>query len=211
MRQVLQPEFFDRPTEQVARELLGKMLVQRVDERVLSGIIVETEAYLPEIDEASHTYRGKTARNAAMFGEPGIVYVYKIYGIHHCLNFVTEAEGVGSAVLIRALEPVDGIEEMQKRRGVADVKQLCNGPGKLAAAFGLTTSDSFASACSPNLYLQPGREIAGRDIVATTRIGITKSADLPLRFYVRDSPFVSKPAATGRSRQAGAQAAIAGG
>ena len=188
----LPPEFYNRPTEIVARELLGKLLVRHVDDSVLSGIIVETEAYLPEADEANHAHRGPTARNAAMFGHAGILYVYKIYGMHYCLNFVTEEAGRGSAVLIRAVEPVHGIDRMRRRRGVQDVGQLCNGPGQLAAAFGLTTADSFAPACSPDLYVQPGREVDGQDIATTPRIGISKAADLPLRFYIRDSPFVSR-------------------
>ncbi len=195
----LQPEraltsdFYNRPTEVVARELLGKLFVRHIGDSVLSGIIVETEAYLPEGDEASHAWRGRTRRNAAMFEQGGILYVYMIYGIHYCLNFVTEERDLGCAVLLRAVEPVHGIAEMRARRGVQPVEQLCNGPGKVAAAFGLTTDHSFTSACGSGTYVQPGREVAGRDILATPRIGITKSAGLPLRFSIKNSAFVSKP------------------
>ncbi len=188
----LQPDFYNRATQQVARDLLGKLMVRCVDGVVLSGIIVETEAYLPEGDAASHAYRGATQRNAAMFEPGGVLYVYMIYGIHHCLNFVTEECGVGSAVLIRAVEPVHGIDQMRMRRGVQKAEQLCNGPGKIAIAFGLTTANSFATVCGPDMYVQPGKDLGEADIITTPRIGITKAANLPLRFYIKNSPFVSK-------------------
>lgn len=190
--QAFSPAFFRRPTVDVARDLLGTLVVRRLGDAVLSGIIVETEAYLPENDEANHAYRGRTARNAAMFEEGGVLYVYKIYGVHYCLNFVTEEAGRGSAVLIRAVQPVHGIKVMQQRRGVSETVHLCNGPGKLACAFGFTGEDSFSPACSPDLYVQPWTAVADDHVVTTPRIGIRKAADLPLRFYVRDNAFVSR-------------------
>lgn len=189
---ILPADFYTRPTAQVARDLLGALLVRNTGDGVLSGIIVETEAYLPEGDEANHSHRGLTPRNAAMFEQGGVLYVYKIYGIHHCLNFVTEERGRGCAVLIRALEPVQGIEQMQKRRAVQDKQQLCNGPGKVAQALALTTGDSFISACGADIFVQEHSYIDTSDIVATPRIGISKATDLPLRFYIRGSAYVSR-------------------
>lgn len=190
-REVLLPEFFEQPTDVVARLLLGCTLVRQYGDEELSGVIVETEAYMPVGDEANHAYRGQTSRNAAMFGRGGILYVYKIYGIHHCLNFVTEAEGQGCAVLIRAVEPVKGITVMQQRRGVNNVGALCNGPGKLAQAFGFTVADSFTPLDGPDVFVRPGIQIPDDRVGVTPRIGISKAAELPLRFFVRGNPHVS--------------------
>lgn len=190
---MLQREFFARATSIVARELLGTILVlQRGTER-LSGRIVETEAYLPEGDAASHAFRGKTPRNAAMFAQAGTLYVYRIYGIHRCINIVTEEEGKGCAVLIRALEPMQGVETMQQRRSLTDIKHLSNGPGKLAQAFGFELADNFADVCSESLHLLPSVfPVYADDIGISPRIGITKAAELPLRFFLRSHPYLSR-------------------
>lgn len=190
-RGILPLEFFERPTDVVARLLLGCTLVRRSGDEEMAGIIVETEAYMPTGDEANHTYRGQTPRNAAMFGRAGILYVYKIYGIHHCVNFVTEAEGQGCAVLIRAVEPVAGIPAMQQRRGVNGVDTLCNGPGKLAQAFGFTTADSFTPLDGLDVCVRSGFEIPDDRVGVTSRIGLSKAVELPLRFFVRGNPHVS--------------------
>ena len=138
-RDRLSRSFYDRPTDLVARELLGKALLRRLDGRWLGGWIVETEAYLPSGDLASHSARGKTPGNAAMFGPPGTLYVYPIHA-KYCMNTVTEAEGFGSAVLIRAIEPVWGIEQMQENRGTDDLRRLSRGPAMLCQALGVDRS-----------------------------------------------------------------------
>lgn len=175
--------FFDRDSATVARELLGATLL--VDG--VGGVIVETEAYAPD-DPASHSFRGPTPRNAAMFGSSARVYIYRSYGIHWCLNFVSAPP---SAVLIRALEPTDGLALMRRRRGLEDARALCSGPGKLAEALGITGAlDGHALSAPPfSLVLRP---YAG-PISIGPRIGITKAADKPWRFGVTGSRFLSKP------------------
>lgn len=190
-QEILTPEFFARPTDVVARLLLGCTLVRRDGDSELAGVIVETEAYLPVGDPANHAYRGPTARNAAMFGPGGILYVYKIYGIHHCLNIVTEAEGQGCAVLIRAVEPVAGMAVMRQRRGVRAPEALCSGPGRLAQAFGCTVADSGMPLCGPEMFVRPGEVIPDDRVGVTGRIGISRASELPLRFFVRGNPHVS--------------------
>jgi DNA-3-methyladenine glycosylase len=184
----LTKRFYDKPTLAVARELLGCYLVHGK----CVGKIVETEAYLWD-DPASHSYRGKTKRNMAMFGAAGKAYVYFIYGNHFCFNVVTNKEEIGEAVLIRALEPVKGIELMKKRRGVEDVRQLCNGPGKLTQAMGITMKENGKSLVDGKLRIVEGERVMGSEIVMTKRIGITKGAEMPHRFYIRGNKFVSKP------------------
>jgi DNA-3-methyladenine glycosylase len=182
-------DFFDRSVHEVARELIGCEL--RVGET--AGLIVETEAY-DESDPACHAYIGRTARNEVLFGPPGYAYVYLSYGIHSLLNFVTEAEGSASAVLIRALEPTDGIELMRERRGRDETEQLCSGPGKLTEALGVDLSLNGADLFAPPFELTERNSALGDgEITATTRIGITKAADLPWRYCVRGSRFVSRP------------------
>lgn len=176
-------QFFDRPVVDVARDLIGVTLL--VDGA--GGPLVEVEAY-DATDPASHSFRGPTPRNAAMFGPPGHAYVYKIYGIHWCLNFVCQP---GSAVLVRAIEPAFGVPIMQKRRGALGERQLCSGPGKLCEALGI----DFRHNGLP-LYENPFVLTAGlteHDILAGPRIGITKAAETPWRFVLRGSRFLSKP------------------
>ena len=188
--------FYGQDTAAVARLLLGQLLVRVLpDGQTLSGVIVETEAYVSG-DPASHAFKGPTPRCASMFGPPGHAYVYVSYGLHAMLNVVTAPQGIGEAVLIRALEPVSGIEIMRAHRGeLHNIRALTNGPGKLAQAFALSRrADDGRDMTGP----QGGLWIAAQDagplpIVTTTRIGITRGADLPLRFYVRGSAYISKP------------------
>jgi len=180
----------------LARLLLGCELVHHSPEGVTAGIIVETEAYLWG-DPACHAYRKKTVRNAAMFGPPGTLYVYQIYGMYHCLNVVTGPEGVGEAVLIRALEPTEGVALMGLRRGLdpttkPGLRGLCSGPGKLVIALGIDRQlHNFSSLTTGPVSIRPSRP-TNSDIITTTRIGITQGADLPYRFYFRGNGFVSK-------------------
>jgi DNA-3-methyladenine glycosylase len=189
----LSQSFFARATDVVARELLGATFIKvEGDGYVLAGRIVETEAYLPDVDAANHAHRGMTTRNAAMFGEAGTLYVYRIYGLHLCVNIVTEEYGRGAAVLLRAIEPLEGLERMQARRQTVLAEKLCNGPANLAQAFGfsLLHSGTLCAAPSQTLFLLPPTDVP--DVAVSARVGITKAAALPLRFYVRGSRFVSK-------------------
>jgi DNA-3-methyladenine glycosylase len=183
---LLRKAFFGRSVHQVAPGLIGATLL--VDG--VGGIIVEVEAY-HHTDPAAHSYRGPTARNAVMFGPPGFAYVYRSYGIHWCVNFVCEKAGSASAVLIRALEPTHGIPLMRRRRAVGDERSLCSGPGKLTEALGITHAhNGLALDEAPiALYARTARP----DIVAGVRIGITKAVELPWRYGLRGSKFLSKP------------------
>jgi DNA-3-methyladenine glycosylase len=183
--------FFGRPTLQVARSLLGRLLVRETARGPLVARIVETEAYIGEDDPASHAAPGPTARNAVMYGPPGFAYVYFIYGVHHCLNVVTEREGFPAAVLIRAAEPLEGLEGMRRNRGVERADQLASGPGKLAQAFGLTRAHSGVDLTRGTLVLARGAAPRER-IAASTRIGIRKAVELPWRFYLEGNPHVSR-------------------
>jgi len=182
--------FFSRYTPEVAQDLLGCLLVRRAGRRTLSGKIVEVEAYRGSDDPASHSYRGATKRSSIMFGEAGHVYVFFSYGFHWCLNFTTEKEGQPGAVLIRALEPVEGIEQMAKNRGVSEVGRLTNGPGKLTEAFAIDGSLNGEDVVkSTRLYLL-SRERAVR-VGTSARIGISKGRELPWRYFIEANPFVS--------------------
>ena len=186
----LSPAFFERPTIEVARALLGCVLVAETSAGRTAGRVVETEAYLSEGDEASHSARGRTARNAAMFGPPGTAYVYQIYGVHHCLNVVTAPEGVGEAVLLRALEPLEGLELMAERRGRGAPRELCSGPGKLVQALGVSRAlDGSAFGCGA-LSLLAGEQVPA--VAAGPRIGLSRARELPLRFCVRGSSWLSR-------------------
>jgi DNA-3-methyladenine glycosylase len=192
--------FFARPTLDVAPELLGHVLVHVLaDGTRLAGRIVEVEAYLGDgTDAGSHSHRGPTARNRAMFGPPGHFYVYRSHGLHFCVNLVTEPEGFGAALLVRALEPLEGTTRMRENRGGRDVHELANGPGKLAQALGITLAHDGLPALGGALRLEAASERRARAITAGPRIGLSKAADLPYRFCLSDSPCLSRPA--GRSR-----------
>ncbi|MFL5992447.1 MAG: DNA-3-methyladenine glycosylase [Rubrobacteraceae bacterium] len=172
-------DFYDRDPRQVAVDLLGCVLSHKTSEGLASGIIVETEAYRPE-DPACHAYNGPTMRNRTMFGVPGLAYVYLSYGMHRLLNVVCEGEGVGSAVLIRALRPLEGRELMARRRGRDS--SLCNGPGRLTQALGIDLTRDGHDLTGGDLRISWGDTPA--EIVATTRIGITRGTELPWRYLV---------------------------
>ena len=182
----LRRSFFDRPVLEIAPELIGATLLVNG----VGGRIVEVEAY-HHTEPAAHSYGGQTERNAVMFGPPGYAYVYRSYGIHWCLNFVCEAEGSASAVLIRALEPLAGIAAMRRRRGLADVRPLCSGPGKLCEALGVTRRHNGLALDRPPFELCARAEAP--EISVGPRIGITKAVDHPWRFGLQGSRFVSKP------------------
>lgn len=175
--------FYDRDADAVARDLLDRLLAHRVDGVLRVGRVVETEAYLGTHDLASHSSRGRTRRNASMFGPPGHAYVYLIYGIHHCLNVVTGAEGVGAAVLIRALEPV------------ANLGCRTSGPGLLCRALAIDRSLDGHDLVSPDLFLADPATVEPVDVVAGPRVGVDYAgpwAVEPLRFSIRGNPFVSR-------------------
>ena len=182
---------FDEP-EVVARRLLGCQLVRQLDGQVLSGIIVETEAY-KQTDAASHSYRGRTPRTDVMFGPAGHLYVYFTYGMHYCCNVVVGREGYGAAVLIRALEPMAGQDKMQQLRAGRAGHELTNGPAKVCQALAIdkTWNGHDLTAAPLTLKLQPA--LRTDEVVQTTRVGITKAVDEPWRFYVKDNPYVSRP------------------
>jgi DNA-3-methyladenine glycosylase len=182
---VIDREFFARSVHEVAPDLIGATLL--VDG--VGGRIVEVEAYAQE-DPASHGYRGKTVRNASMFGPSGRAYVYRSYGIHWCLNFVSGADGVPDAVLIRALEPTHGIPAQQARRGVEDLRALCSGPGKLCEALGVTREHDGLPLDRAPFRLEERAEVP--EIVTGPRIGITRATELSWRYALRGSPFLSR-------------------
>lgn len=187
----LSAEWFLRNTEEVASELIGKILIREdADGMPIGGRIVETEAYLPESDQASHSFCGKTKRNAPMFEKGGTIYIFRSYGIHYCFNIVTEAEGIGAAVLLRALEPLHGIELMKQNRQTEDIFRLCKGPGNLTKAMGMEFADNFKSIESSNYAVfDDGYKCK---IGVSQRIGISKSVELQLRYFEVGSKYVSK-------------------
>lgn len=189
MTQPLARAFYDRPVVDVARDLVGCVL----DHDGVSGVIVETEAY-HDSEPACHAYVGLTARTRPLFGAPGHAYVYRSYGIHALVNAVCEAEGVGAAVLIRALEPLAGVERMRARRGLARSEDLCSGPGKLTQALDIELELNEADlVASPLRILPPSADRPAPALVAGTRIGIRKAVELPWRFCARGNRNVSKP------------------
>ena len=191
-KSILPRSFYARETELVARDLLGCVLEYTTPGGKASGIIVETEAYLGEHDEACHAAVGRTARTAPLYGPPGTAYVYFIYGMYWCFNAVTREEGLPSAVLVRALEPLSGIPLMRKRRPRAKSdRDLTNGPGKLCAALGIAREANGLKLQRGPLVIRGGRDYEDSEIAITPRIGITRSVDWPLRWVVKDNPFVS--------------------
>lgn len=184
---MLKRDFFSRNVVEVSKDLLGCFLVREIDDDRLVGKIVEVEAYCGEDDPACHAYVGKTDRNEVMYGEPGHAYVYLIYGIHRLLNFVVAEEGVPEAVLVRAIEPIEGIEEMIKNRRQED--DLTNGPGKLTEAFGISLEHNGLDVASEesSIYVERGEEVG--DVGCSHRIGVNDDSEL--RFFVKDNGFVS--------------------
>ena len=181
--------FYSRPAPDVAHDLLGKILVHGET----SGRIIETEAYLGNGDGAAHSAAGLTPRTRVIFGPPGHAYVYFIYGMYDCLNLVAEREGAAGCVLIRAVEPLTGLALMRRRRPAASrVEDLANGPGKLTRAFGITLAHNGADVTRGPITVHTAHDSVAVEIAVSKRIGITKSADLPLRFFVKGSRFVSR-------------------
>lgn len=198
---LLRRSFFNRDPREVSPELLGKVILRRQGRKVLAGRVVEVEAYLGADDAAAHAAAGRTARNDVIFGPPGHAYVYFIYGVHYCLNISCMPEGDAGCILIRALQPVAGIEEIAKARQMQDLdlsslrnlQKLASGPGKLCEALAITRPrDNGKDMLSPQSDLQVVDDgFKTGKIAVTSRIGITKSADMPLRYLIEDSPFVS--------------------
>jgi DNA-3-methyladenine glycosylase len=199
---LLQRAFFNRDPRAVARELLGKLIVRREGRKQIAGRIVEVEAYLGAGDLAAHAAAGNTARNSVLWGPPGHAYVYFIYGVHYCLNISCLPAGEAGCVLIRALEPVSGIANMAKARGLADLdltstrdlRRLASGPGKLCEALGITRPrDNDKDMLSPTSDLQVISDgFRTKEIAITQRIGITKSMEMPLRYVVAGNAFLSR-------------------
>jgi len=195
----LPPQFFNRDPRRVSRDLLGKVLVRRHGRELLAGRIVEVEAYLGTGDPAAHAAAGRTVRNDVLFGPPGHAYVYFIYGNHYCLNVSCLPDGVPGCALIRALEPVGGIEEMAHARGVsvqraADLRKLTSGPGRLAEAFGITRErDNGKNLTSAGSDLWIGDDgYCVRRVLITKRVGIRKAAEMRLRYVIAGNEFVSQ-------------------
>ncbi|MFI5251051.1 MAG: DNA-3-methyladenine glycosylase [Bacteroidota bacterium] len=188
--------FYLRSTLTVAKDLLGRYIVRKARGITLIGKIVEVEAYLGEKDPASHTYRGRTKRNEVMFKEGGHLYVYFTYGMHFCANIVTEEEGIGHAVLLRALEPVQGIEIMRKNRGFEESdkndKNLTNGPAKLCQALGIARAQNGVDLIGDTIILAEGIQTKSSQILSSTRIGINEGKDKKWRFYLKGNGWVSR-------------------
>ena len=190
---VLPPDFYRRSTLAVARDLLGQRLVREIDGERLCGMIVETEAYVGEDDPACHAARGLTPRNRPMYGPPGVAYVYFIYGMYFCLNAVTGRDGFPAAVLIRALEPLEGIAAMAARRGTDVPRQLCNGPGKLCMALGIDRELNGVNLDGAALRIEAGPPLPDTAVASSTRIGIRVGVEHPWRFFVKGNRHVSRP------------------
>lgn len=188
-------DFFTRDSLTVAEELLGKYLVHHTPSGITSGKIVETEAYRGPLDAAAHSFSGKpTERTKVMFGPGGYAYIYLIYGMHYCINIVAGVKGFPEVVLLRALEPIEGIELMKQRRQTEKVSNLCNGPGKLCTAMGITKEQYGADLCGDQVYLLSGETVLPGDIITTPRINIGYAGEAiayPWRYIIKDCPFVS--------------------
>jgi DNA-3-methyladenine glycosylase len=200
LRTALPREFYDRDPRRVCRELLGKVLVRNERRKYLTARIVEVEAYLGKNDGASHSFIGRTARNAVLFGPPGYAYVYFIYGTHYCLNVSCLPDGVAGGILFRALEPLEGIEAMAKARGIElngarGLRNLTSGPGRLAEAFEITRerdNGKDLTSADSDLFIADDGYRVGR-VLTTPRIGVTKAAERPWRYVIAGNPFVSGP------------------
>ncbi len=198
---ILRRSFFDRDPRDVCPEFLGKLIVRRQGRKLLAGRVVEVEAYLGTDDLAAHAAAGRTARNSVLFGPPGHAYIYFIYGAYYCLNISCMPKGEAGCILVRALEPVEGIEEMVRARNLAgldltsarNLRLLASGPGKLCQAFGITrerdNSKDMVSARSDLQVMDDGFRV--KKVAITPRVGITKSAEMPLRYMTAESPFIS--------------------
>ena len=185
--------FYSRMTLTVARDLLGKLLVRKLPDVILTGRIVEVEAYMGSNDPASHAYRRKSLRNAVMFGKAGVAYVYFIYGNHYCLNVVTEKESVPGAILLRALEPEMGLQVMMNNRGVEDSLNTLNGPGKLTEAMKVHRKhNGLDLTINEELYIANPEKMDFVSIATTPRIGVKKGSERPLRFVIKGSSFLSR-------------------
>jgi DNA-3-methyladenine glycosylase len=189
----LSRRFYARPSPIVARDLLGRLLVRRLPEAVLIGRIVEAEAY-QEDDPASHSYRGRTRRTEVMFGPPGHLYVYFTYGMHHCMNVVTGRDGEGSAVLLRAVEPLEGLDLMAERRGVTEPRLLCAGPGRLTQALAIMRDhNGIDLVAGDQLLVTAGRPLPDRRLGVGPRVGVGVGLDRMWRFVDRESAYLSRP------------------
>jgi DNA-3-methyladenine glycosylase len=195
---ILPRKFYTREVKAVAKDLLGKILVNKNSNSILAGKIVEVEAYDGKIDQAAHTFIGKTKRNEIMFNEGGYFYVYFSYGAHYCCNVVTGKKGHGTAVLIRAIEPVNGVKKMIKNRYGRDLLNererfnLTSGPGKVCQAMGINKSHYGADLTNSSIFILDSQKVRKDMIVVTKRIGIKKSVELPWRYYIKDNPYVSR-------------------
>ena len=188
--------FFRQDTVELARKLLGCLLVHRTTDGVAGGMIVETEAYVGAVDKACHAYRNRSERTEIMYHDGGYAYVYFIYGMHHCFNVVTGPQGEGNAVLIRALEPVLGLDLMQRRRNTKTLQNLCSGPGKVCQAMGITKNEYGTDLCSAGspLRILRYRNIPADHVASSPRVNVAyaeEAAAWPWRFYVKDNPYVS--------------------
>ena len=194
----LDKRFYSGELLSVAKNLLSKILVKVEGKNILAGRIVEVEAYHGDFDKASHSYGGITKRNEIMFKDGGCLYVYFTYGAHHCCNVVTGKNGQGTAVLIRAVEPIDGIEKMIMNRfsrnlnSEKEIYNLTSGPGKVCQAFGINRSHSGIDLTGEKIFILDGKRISKKEIGISKRIGITKSTELPWRFFIKHNPYLSR-------------------
>jgi DNA-3-methyladenine glycosylase len=189
----LPADFYLRPTLTVARELLGKILVRRLGDRVLSGRIVEVEAYHQDGDASAHSFGGKSGRNEVMFRRGGYLYVYFTYGMHFCMNVVTEADGIGAAVLLRAVEPLEGLDVMHRHRGAGKQdRDLASGPAKICQAFGISGAENGLLLDGSVVGIRDAAAVAAARVEQSSRVGISKSKELPWRFFLRDNRWISR-------------------
>lgn len=193
----LPKKFYTRDLHKIAEELLGKFFVRRIDGKILAGKIIEVEAYDGSVDEAAHTFRGKTKRNEVMFNEGGLLYVYFTYGMHFCCNVVTGKGNEGKAILMRAFEPVYGIEQMafnrfdKKKISDKELINLTNGPAKICEAFQISRKENGTDLTGDDIFICDAPKIHKSKIEKSARIGIKKSVDLLWRYYIKDNPFIS--------------------